>query len=101
MGLQGDIELKGKINITNAYINLKGYVVKKNTSVLINLNAYKDKEERDAEGQTVETNLPLSHIIQGSDYNTFILEKGTNIESNIYEYLKSLSVFNGFEDVLE
>jgi len=106
MGLQNGLTLKGGIELTDSYLNINYYIVKKKKNILVvYLDAFKDKSSRDADMDTV-LDAPKKYVISGTDFTTYfadsvLKELDKSIESQIYSYLKALPEYSGFSDIIE
>jgi hypothetical protein len=101
MGLINGITLKGGIDLSNSYVNIKSYsFLKKEKIMLIDLNFYKSKDDYDNGADTVRDSIQF--IVKDDLFDTYFSDSvlcSENVSplSQCYKYLLTLSEFQGFQ----
>lgn len=109
MGLTNGVVLKGDIEYSGAYVNIRSYVIDKfGKRLTVNFAAYKSEDEFLAGKEPLILDRPtLFYRVVGDEYQTYfsdsvLLEAGVSIEKQIYTYLRTehTETFSEFIDVL-
>lgn len=86
--------------ITMSYHRITQVDVATNAHMLIHINSYIDQQGREDEKAAYANNEPVDSYIIGFEFLAPYDEAGAPIKG-MYEYLKTLSEFEGAQDVFE
>lgn len=111
MAIKNGLDLKGGIRLSNVYINICSYTLyKQEKECKVYLSAYKDEERYKSGGDKLPWKENIPEVIKNTDevsnFDTYLSnevleQEGVCIESQIYNYIKTLPEYEKFDDVLE